>query len=142
MPKWLVFAMKWGGINLVQEVPKDLSHLFADSRAIKQILLNLLSNAVKFTPEGGKITLSAKASRGKMTFKVADTGRGIPAKKLPGITEPFAKGGHGPYLAEEGWGLGLAIIKQLVDLHEGKLDIESTVGRGTIVTVTLPNGTA
>ena len=84
MPKWLVFAMKWGGINLVQEAPK----------------------------------------------------------KLPGITEPFAKGGHGPYLAEEGWGLGLAIIKQLVDLHEGKLDIESTVGRGTIVTVTLPNGTA
>jgi len=128
------------GIDLVTEIPKDLPPLYADKRATKQILLNLLSNAVKFTPQGGKITVSAKASKRNTTLKVADTGKGIPAEKLPKLTDPFTKAGLDPYLAEEGWGLGLTITKALVDLHDGKLDIKSKVGKGTTVTVTLPNG--
>ncbi len=121
------------------KVPEDLPPLYADKRAVKQILLNLLSNAVKFTPQGGKITVSAKASKKSTTLKVADTGKGIPAEELLGLTDPFTRGEHDPYLAEEGWGLGLAITKSLVDLHDGYLDIKSTVGKGTTVTVTLPN---
>tara|TARA_Y100000031_G_C8244889_1_gene397538 strand:+ start:119 stop:2884 length:2766 start_codon:yes stop_codon:yes gene_type:complete len=128
------------GIDLVMEVAKDLPPLYADRRAFKQILLNLLANAVKFTPEGGKITVSAKASKKNTILKVSDTGRGISAEKLPGLTDPFTKGGHNPYLAEKGWGLGLTITKSLIDLHDGELDIESKVGKGTVVTVTLPNG--
>lgn len=95
------------GIDLVTKVPKDLPPLYADKRASKQILLNLLSNAVKFTPEGGKIMVSVKASKKDTTFKIADTGKGIPADKLLGLTDPFSRGEHDPYLAEEGWGLGL-----------------------------------
>ena len=128
------------GIDLVTEVPKDLPPLYADRRAAKQILLNLLSNAVKFTPQGGKITVSAKASKKNTTLKVADTGKGIPAEKLPKLTDPFTRGAHDPYLADDGWGLGLTITKSLIDLHDGTLDIKSKVGKGTTVTVTLPNG--
>ncbi|MCH9053190.1 MAG: transporter substrate-binding domain-containing protein [Proteobacteria bacterium] len=129
------------GVDLVVKVPKDLPPLYADRRAFKQILLNLLSNAVKFTSEGGKITVSAKASKRNMTLKIADTGKGIPAEKLPKLTDPFTRVDGDPYMAEPGWGLGLSITKSLVDLHDGTLDIKSKVGKGTTVTVTLPNGT-
>ncbi len=79
------------GIELVTEVPEDLLPLYADRRAAKQILLNLLSNAVKFTPEGGKITVSVKASKRNTTFMVSDTGKGIPAERLPKLTDPFTR---------------------------------------------------
>ena len=128
------------GITLVTEVPEDLPPLYADKRAVKQILLNLLSNAVKFTPDGGKITVSVKASKKNTTLKVADTGRGIPAERLPKLTDPFTRAHIDPYLAEQGWGLGLSITKSLIDLHDGTLDIKSKVGKGTTVTVTFPNG--
>ena len=130
------------GIGLVTKVPEDLPPLYADKRATKQILLNLLSNAVKYTPEGGKVTVSAKGSKRTTTLKIADTGKGIPADKLPDLTEPFARVERDSYLAEQGWGLGLSITKSLVDLHEGSLEIKSTLGKGTTVTVTLPNGAA
>ena len=128
------------GIDLVTKVPKDLSPLYADRRAFKQILLNLLSNAVKFTPEGGKITVSAKASKRNTTLKIADTGKGIPAETLPKLTDPFTFINNDPYRTEPGWGLGLAISKSLIDLHDGTLDIKSKVGKGTTVTLTFPNG--
>ncbi len=128
------------GIKLITEVSDDLPPLYADRRATKQILINLLSNAVKFTPTGGKITVSAKASKRNMTLKITDTGRGIPAEKLPNLTDPFTQVDGDPYLAEKGWGLGLSITKSLIDLHDGTLDIKSEVGEGTTVTVTFPNG--
>ncbi len=128
------------GIELVTKVSENLPPLYADRRAMKQILLNLLSNAVKFTPEGGRITVSAKASKRNTTFKIADTGIGIPAEKLPELTNPFTRGEQDPHKAFEGWGLGLSLTKSLVDLHDGELDFKSEVGKGTTVTVTLPNG--
>jgi len=130
----------FNGIDLVTKVAENLPSLYADKRAVKKILLNLLSNSLKFTPKGGKVTVSAKASKRNTTLSVADTGKGIPAEKLPRLTEPFTKGESDPYLSEDGWGLGLAIVKSLVDLHGGTLDIKSKVGKGTTVTVTLPNG--
>lgn len=127
------------GIDLVTEVPKDLPLLYADKRASMQILLNLLSNAIKFTPKGGKVTVSAKASKRNITLTVADTGKGIPTEKLPNLIEPFKMANTDPFLTAEGWGLGLTIAKSLVDLHNGKLEVKSKVGKGTTVTVTLPN---
>jgi len=128
------------GIELVTNVQKDSPPLYADRRATIQILINLLSNAIKFTPEGGKITLRATATNEHNTIEVSDTGIGIPADKIAIVTEPFVMGGTNPHKTRESTGLGLAIVKSLMDLHDGKLNIKSTVGKGTAVMVTFPNG--
>ena len=141
--KIIVGKAQSNGIGLVTKIPKDLPPIYADRRAAMQILLNLLSNAVKFTPKrGGGITVSVKASKQGTTLMVTDTGKGIHSDELPKLTDPFTRADTDPYLAEQGWGLGLSITKSLVDLHDGTLDIESILGKGTTVTVTLPNEAA
>ena len=137
--KIVVEKARIAGINISATTPDDLPPLHADLRATKQILLNLLSNAIKFTSKGGKITVSASASKENTTIRITDTGKGIPADKLPELTNMFVRAEQDPHLAEKGWGLGLSITKSLIDLHDGKLDIKSKVGEGTSVTVTLPN---
>ena len=127
-------------IGLSTEAPADLPPLFADRRAVKQIVLNLLSNAVKFTPEGGEVVLAATAENGGHTISISDNGDGIPEDKLEEIINPFTQVGENPYTAGEGWGLGLSITHSLVQLHKGQLAIDSKVGRGTTVRVTLPTG--
>ncbi|NQU58987.1 MAG: PAS domain S-box protein [Rhodospirillales bacterium] len=127
------------GITLQKRCPVQLPPLYADNLALKQILLNLLTNAVKFTPNGGKITVSASNKGDIYTIKITDTGAGIPKEDLWKLTHPFEKGKYDPYVTNDGAGLGLAITQSLVDLHNGELDIKSKVGRGTTVTVTLPN---
>ena len=130
------------GIELVTEVSENIRPLNADKRAVRQILLNLISNAVKFTPVDGKITVSVKESKQNTTFKIADTGQGIPNNLIANLTDPFNRGEQDSHLTVEGWGLGLSITKSLVELHDGTMDIVSKVGKGTTVTVTLPNGNA
>lgn len=125
-------------IVFVSDASADLPPIMADRRALKQILLNVLSNAIKFTPEGGKINLTARASANAMTIAISDTGPGIPDEKLSTITDPFVRGEVDPHKYQEGTGLGLAIVKSLVDLHDGNLSIASEVGGGTVVTITLP----
>ena len=132
-------SAKTKGLAIKTEISEDLPPIYADRRAMRQILLNLLSNAIKFTPEEGRITLRAQASDDSMVLKVADTGPGIPAEKLPELTEPFTRLERDRNESIEGWGLGLAITKSLIELHGGVLDIESEVGEGTTVTVTIPN---
>ncbi|BCW90277.1 Sensor histidine kinase RcsC [Alphaproteobacteria bacterium SO-S41] len=110
----------------------------ADKRAVKQILLNLLSNAIKFTPRGGRITTVTKLQGDHITLTVADTGVGIPADDLPRLGRPFEQAKQDANLAKAGTGLGLALVRSLVQLHGGDLNIESQEGRGTTVTVTLP----
>jgi len=126
------------GIDLTTKVPSDILPLYADKRAAKQILINLLSNAVKFTPEGGKITIGVTATNGHHIIEISDTGTGIPADKIATIADPFVRGESNPHKSQEGTGLGLAIVKSLVGLHGGDFDIQSTVGKGTTVTVKLP----
>ncbi len=110
----------------------------ADRQAIRQVILNLLSNAMKFTPPGGKIDASAYEVADAVIIKIVDTGCGIAQGHLPGITEPFARGDLDPYKAVEGWGLGLAICKTLIEKHGGRIEIESALGQGTTVSVILP----
>jgi PAS domain S-box-containing protein len=126
-------------IELVATETGPLPLLFADRRAIRQILLNLLTNALKFTPEGGTVTVSATSSNEKATFTIADTGIGIAADRLSEVTSPFTRGEKDPYKSE-GWGLGLAITKSLIDLHDGDIAIQSELGKGTTVKVELPVG--
>lgn len=128
------------GIKLEKDTPPNLPAFFADRRAIRQILLNLLSNSLKHTPQGGKVTVSVGGSvKNETVIKISDTGSGIPENRLTDLTDPFIRAEVDPHKSVEGWGLGLAIAKSLIDLHEGDLDIESAVGKGTTVTVTLPN---
>jgi len=116
----------------------DLPLISADQRSITQIFINLLSNSVKFTPPDGAIDVTITASGNDITIMVKDTGRGIAADQITTITEPFSQSNPDPHHAEEGAGLGLSIVKQLIDLHHGRLNIESQLDHGTTVTVTLP----
>jgi len=126
------------GITLTASVPDDLPMLIADARSVKQILLNLLSNAVKFTPAGGAVSLSAQALGGKLHLAVHDNGIGIPGKTLARIGHAFEQASNDPMRAREGTGLGLALVKSLVEKHGGRLHIESREGVGTTVSVELP----
>lgn len=127
------------GIDCRHDIQADIEPVFAGDRELKQILINLLANAVKFTPAGGSICLSIHTEADHHIFKVTDTGCGIPENLLDTITERFARGKLDPFDAIEGTGLGLAIVKSLVSLHQGKLKIESTVGKGTSIIFAIPN---
>ena len=126
-----------GGVSVDRQVPQGFT-LWADRRAFKQVLINLLSNAVKFTPEGGRITVSALASNGVMAIAIRDTGIGIPARDIEKLGRPFEQVENQFTKSRGGSGLGLAISKSFVELHGGTLTIRSAVGQGTEVTVTFP----
>ena len=113
--------------------------LIADPRLLKQIMLNLLSNAVKFTPEGGRITIRARATSGGVGIGIADTGIGIPKDALTRLGRPFEQVESQLTKSHQGSGLGLAIAKSLTELHNGTMRIRSTPGRGTIVLLRLPS---
>ncbi|HEY9750545.1 MAG TPA: ATP-binding protein [Allocoleopsis sp.] len=110
----------------------------ADQRRLKQILLNLLSNAIKFTPAGGQVTLRAWLESGTAIFQVEDTGIGIPDHQRPLLFQKFQQLDTSYQRKYEGTGLGLALTKQLVELHGGWIDVVSTVGLGSTFTVHLP----
>jgi two-component system sensor histidine kinase/response regulator len=110
----------------------------ADPRRIKQILLNLLSNAIKFTPEGGKVTLRIWVEAGNAYLQVEDTGIGIPRHKFPLLFQKFQQLEHPYHRKYEGTGLGLALTKQLVELHGGQIEVDSTVDVGSTFTVVIP----
>ncbi len=112
--------------------------LMADRRAVKQVLLNLLSNAVKFTPPGGTVTLSAWKAHGRAHIAVQDTGVGIAAEDLTRLGNPFEQAKSDAMLAQGGTGLGLALVKALVEKHGGKLVLTSEIAKGTRVVVDFP----
>ncbi|NBC31091.1 MAG: PAS domain-containing protein [Alphaproteobacteria bacterium] len=116
-----------------------LPNLLADQRAVVQMLENLLSNAIKFTPAGGIITISsARTPEGGLSVAVSDTGPGIPADHLERVLQPFEQAEAGMTRQHQGAGLGLALVKSLIELHGGGIALESTVGVGTTVTLTFP----
>ena len=124
---------------LENAIDPDLARIYGDERAIKQILLNLLSNAVKFTPEGGKVTAFAHLTEnGGVAFGVSDTGVGIALEDQERVFDSFGQGKHDVTIADKGTGLGLAIVKGLAESHGGDVCLQSQIGKGTRVTVTLP----
>ncbi len=127
------------GITIHDVFEDQLPRIWADERAVRQIVLNLLSNAIKFTPQGGEIWLKVgwTASGGQyMTCK--DTGPGIPEEEIPIVLASFGQGSNSIKSAEQGAGLGLPIAKSLVDLHGGTFTLKSKLRIGTEVTVTFP----
>jgi GAF domain-containing protein len=126
------------GINLDVTVDERLGDFVGDERKIKQILLNLLSNAVKFTPEGGRIGINARQVDGSVEISVSDTGIGIAPEDQPKIFEEFRQVGGDYAHKREGTGLGLTLAKKFVELHGGKIWVESQVGKGSTFSFTLP----
>ena len=126
------------GVELVMRIADDMPEIFADKRAVNQILINLLSNAIKFTDRGGRITISATREGACVVFTVEDTGVGIDAEDLPRVGAPFFQARATHERRHEGTGLGVSIVKGLVKLHGGEVDIRSRLGEGTRVTVRLP----
>ena len=128
------------GISIDLTVDERLGEFMGDERKIKQILLNLLSNAVKFTPEGGRIGINARQADGSVEISVSDTGVGIAPEDQPKIFEEFRQVGSDYAHKVEGTGLGLTLAKKFVELHGGKIWVESEVGKGSKFTFTLPIG--
>jgi len=129
-----------GAVTLTADVAPGFPSVRGDVRALKQILLNLISNAVKFTPATGMVTVFARRDeQGELLFGVADTGVGIAEEDQVRIFENFGQGRHDVVRADEkGTGLGLPIVKGLVEAHGGRVELFSRVGKGTCVTVHLP----
>ena len=127
-------------ITLRLDISPDEPVLYADPLRLAQIFNNLLTNAVKFTAPGGNVTVTVAAEGDGVRVAVNDTGLGIPERELPHIFDKFHQTTTKATAGETGAGLGLAIVRELVLLHNGKIDVASQVGRGTTFTVHLPQG--
>jgi len=127
--------------ELTQDIdfPDELPPLCGDERKTKQVLLNLITNSVKFTPAGGAITISARwnLQRG-LAVTVADTGIGIPEEDLERVLKPFEQVDSSLSRQHQGTGLGLPLVKAIMELHGGRLELKSELGVGTEVTVIFP----
>ena len=126
------------GVRLHKELPPAVGAVTADERAVKQILINLLTNAVKFTEKNGSVTVNAEPDGQSIVIAVRDTGIGIPKEDQAVIFEEFRQGSGDYTRKQEGTGLGLALSKRLVELHGGRIWVESEPGRGSTFRFTLP----
>ncbi len=127
------------GLGLGARLPEDPVPLSSDPDKLESILVNLVQNALRYTPRGGRVEVALAPGPGGTVFVVEDTGLGIPAKDISRVTERFYRVDPGRSRAQGGTGLGLSIVKHLVEVLHGKLRIESEQGRGTTVTVDVPN---
>jgi cell cycle sensor histidine kinase DivJ len=137
--RFLRIPAERAGVALQLEVQPGARLVFADRRAVKQILVNLLSNGVKYTPQGGEVRITACAPGSGIEITVSDTGTGISKSDLERLGRPFEQVENAETRAKEGTGLGLALVKSLTQMHGGAAVIESVLGEGTTVTVQLPN---
>jgi len=134
----LALKARDSGVEINARIAFDLPEVVADRRAFNQILINLISNAIKFTPRGGRVTVSAICDGSKFAVAVEDTGVGIGEDDLPRLGDAFFQARASYDRRHDGSGLGLSIVKGLVRLHGGDIDIRSRLGEGTRVTVRLP----
>lgn len=124
-------------IRLKLDCPEDAGTAFVDERRLKQALFNLLSNAIKFTPQGGSVTLGAERDGNMVRLRVTDTGIGIPGEDQARVFGKFEVSGG--QARQSGAGLGLSLVKSLVEMHGGWVELESTEGKGTSVTCHIPS---
>lgn len=125
-------------IALKANLPPTLPAVSGNTDQLRQVLDNLLSNALKFTPEGGHVTLTARPAENTVQFSVTDTGLGIPPSSIEKVFQRFYRAKVSAHNSIPGTGLGLTIVKQIIDSHHGTISVKSTVGQGTTFTVSLP----
>jgi signal transduction histidine kinase len=116
---------------------EDQAQVVGDPDRLKQLFVNLVDNAIKYTPNGGEVTLSLEREEPWVRVAVADTGVGIPPRDLPKIFDRFYRIDRARARADGGAGLGLSIVKWIVDAHDGRIDVKSEVGKGSTFTVWL-----
>ncbi len=136
--RFVKLAAERGGVTLTKSVAPEAARIFADKRAIKQILVNLLSNGIKFTPRGGEVALEARLSEEGVEIMVRDSGIGIAKSDLEKLGKPFEQAENSPIRGKEGTGLGLALVKSLAAMHGGQVMLDSALGVGTTVIIQLP----
>ncbi len=127
-----------GGVTVTQSIAPGITTLDADGRKLRQIVYNLLSNAVKFTPSGGSVRVEVTAVEEQVEFAVVDSGIGISPDERSRLFQPFEQLDGGIARKFEGTGLGLVMVKNLVELHGGTIGVESEVGKGSRFWVRLP----
>ena len=125
------------GLHISVDAADDVVFM-ADERRLKQVLLNLISNAINYSPNGGNVTLQARIEGAEAVIAVRDSGLGIPAADLGRVFTPFEKISDGKTQRRSGAGLGLSLVKRIIELHGGRVAIESNEGNGTTVTCYLP----
>jgi signal transduction histidine kinase len=130
-------SVQAGDLSLSMDAPDDLPTVDGDLIRLRQILFNLLSNAIKFTPAGGRILVTADRAGDMIRLRVADTGIGMTAEEIRLAMQPFYQVDNGITRRYQGTGLGLPLTKSLVDLHDGRMEIESAPKKGTTVSVYL-----
>ncbi len=123
-------------ITLDFECPTDIGTILLDERRIRQTMFNLVSNAIKFTPAGGTVTLAARREGNEIILSVSDTGVGIAPEHQARVFEKFER--SDPASRQAGAGLGLSLVKSFVELHGGRVELESAVSHGTRVSCRLP----
>jgi two-component system, cell cycle sensor histidine kinase PleC len=135
----LSLRAKQRDILVNEAIEADLPRIWADERAVRQVTLNLLTNAIKFTPQGGSITVKVGwTATGGQYLSIRDTGPGLPEEEIPVVMSSFGRGSLAQKNAEEGSGLGLPIVKGLIELHGGTFTLKSKVREGTEVIVVFP----
>jgi len=135
----MALKAKKRGIAIEEFVEPNLPRLWADERALRQVMLNLLTNAIKFTPAGGLVTLKIGwTASGGQYVTISDSGPGIPEEEIPLVMTSFGRGSFAQKNALEGSGLGLPIVKGLVEMHNGTFRLKSHLHKGTEAIVTLP----
>ncbi len=125
-------------MTLHLETPAELPAILADRRSMEEIFTNLVCNAINYSPDGGRVTVATVSHGDYLEVRVQDTGIGIDAEELPKIFEKFYRVKHPKARQVIGTGLGLSLVKGLVEAHRGTVEVESEVGRGTVFRVLLP----
>jgi signal transduction histidine kinase len=131
------FVAEDKGIKVTMKVPKDLT-CFADPNRLRQVLVNLLDNALKYTPNGGEVQFTAHVQGAELIIEVKDNGMGIAPEELPRIWERLYRSDKSR--AQRGLGLGLSLVKAVVEAHLGQVSVTSKVAQGSTFTVILPTG--
>ncbi|MBI4633022.1 MAG: hypothetical protein HY742_03945 [Deltaproteobacteria bacterium] len=125
-------------ITIEKNLPDVFPSIIADKELLKAAIINILGNAVKYTPANGKITFSIFEEQDSVVFDIADTGYGISSEDLPHVFDKFYRSGNPQVTAQTGSGLGLAIAAETVQLHRGRIDVVSSLGKGSRFTITMP----
>lgn len=136
--KMLALQAREKGVTLTSRIARNIDEVYADPRAMRQILINLVGNAIKFTETGGVITVDAARSDQNLLISVSDTGIGIDQDKIRTLGQPFVQVQNDYSRQYDGVGLGLSLVKGLVALHGGEFVISSRPGEGTVVQISLP----
>jgi signal transduction histidine kinase len=131
-------SAKQAGLALTAEIPPDIPRVYADAAHLRRVLDNLLGNALKFTPEGGRVSVTAAHSAAHVVWEISDTGIGIPPDQLAKIFQRFYQVDGSSKRRFGGVGLGLALVKEIVEAHDGTVEVISAVGQGTTFRISLP----